>query len=178
MRRIVIAMVLAVIGCGSGGGSDPPTGTGGAAGVGGTAGTGGSGGDEPHDVLADTAWAAPIQGRTCEFGFLFGDVGDYTFLVACLLESGAQAAYVETGDYNIAGDQLTTVATEASCPRELVQVVLVASFAVSGSTLTLFNPSGLTNFAKIVPGAPSAGTITIGCFDDQLYFTPYPITPL
>ena len=136
------------------------------------------GSDSPSDPLANTAWIAPIQGFTCEFGFQFGATKDYTFLVACVLNNQSQAVYVENGEYFTVGNQITMTAHEASCPRELVQVVLTANYTVSATTFTLSDNTGATVFDRFYPTTPSAGTITVGCFDDQLYFTPYPLGPI
>lgn len=151
MRTLCLVLALALFGCGS---------------------------DEPGDPLANTTWSAPVTGVTCEFVFQFGAVQDYKFLFGCVLNDGSTAVYLENGDYVITGNDITMVARRASCPRDLVQITLNASFTRTANTLTLAGPTGATIFQRVEPGDPTPGTVSIGCFDDQLYFTPFPLTPL
>lgn len=151
MRRWLVALGL-VLGCG--GGSDGPT-----------------------DPLANTAWASPISGFTCEIGFQFGASSDYVFGLACVLNNGQQAGYIERGDYFTNGNRLTTIAHEASCPPASVTVTATANYSVTSTTLTLSTSTGVTVFQRFTP-TPTPGSISIGCFDDQLAFTPFPLSPL
>lgn len=135
-------------------------------------------GSEPRDQLAETAWASPVEGFSCEKGFEFGPAGEYTFAIACTLTDGTLGGYVETGEYSTEGDQMVTVARKASCPAEQVQQVFIADFRMTATTLTLIVPGGTTTYDRLTPSTPLAGTVGFGCFDSTGAFFYFPLTPL
>lgn len=74
------------------------------------------GGEEPRDVLVNTAWVTTVPTTTCAAGFGFYDGGTYARLLLCTLTDGTQGLEVNSGDYVVDGNRVTTFMRKATCP--------------------------------------------------------------
>jgi hypothetical protein len=94
MKAILVAMVLAAVGCG--------------------------GGDE-EDRLTGT-WGLELD-ASCVFVAGFEHGADYATSTLCLLEDGTYGSETETGFYSADGRNLTTEPKRTSCPPAAIETV-------------------------------------------------------
>jgi hypothetical protein len=125
------------------------------------------------DALANSQWRSTVIGHPCDMAFAFGESGDYTYALTCVLD-GTRGEYLERGRYGLAGTTFNQVADESSCPGAGGSLSL--GYSLTDTALTISSDRGATTFERVGLARPQSGELASGCFDGAFaVFTPHPI---
>lgn len=157
MRTLLVAFVVLFAGCDSNYDDDAPS------------------GPKPSDVVGNWIFEKSYEAVRLNF-----DGVNFELDYAEMLNSGSVGMLVQKGTYTVTGStaQLRLRASSCQGVEPLSGNSMTLNFARSGDTLTV--TMGTLYMVMQLRTAPptSMASATIGCFDDEGYFTPHATTPL
>ncbi len=127
---------------------------------------------DPENKLVGS-WGVFNNIEGCYYIYHLNNDDKYEVDYVCQLESGEYAAEGEGGNYTMNGDKVTFTPTGSTC-SDADRSAYEASYDLLDENLRLvFNSTGLVVSLKPVYKNTDEefGSILIGCFDDEGYFT-------
>jgi hypothetical protein len=134
-------------------------------------------GSEQEGDLIEGKWIVEDDQFDCAFGLVLdGDQFETDYI--CTLESGNIAIEASAGTYELDDGEFVFRTTHGSCPGSPSTERM--AYKLKGDLLTVTRPAGVVVFERLAEGdgPGSSGSATYGCFDDDGFFQPMPVSKL